>query len=454
MFKYMLMKIKIVYFAYLLQDKWEEIVLEQLEQLYSLNELYALSDIYMSVIDVSENASELEKLKYILLNRYPKIQLINIFYTNEYEYPGIKTVYELSTNNDDEYILYFHSKGVMSNSHDIRKALFEYTIANYRDAIAEFQQNKETDIVCLIPSGYGFAYFNFFWARSSYINKYCSKPENTQEYLRYERYSWELWLGNHYSNKKCINIYSPFIKRDFAYDFSIAGLLMEHIIHYKSSFLDIYNTSQFTNYLDKYKYTLSDFSKLYNICTEDLANEITDKETIHSYLDRYTNIFNNKRYNAMNLLEIGIYKGRSIQLWRDYFYNADIYGVDINDISIINNKYILNDKNIKLFTNVDAYSYEFITQNFIDKNINFDILIHDGSQTLISHISFLVKYIGLMAENGILIIESIQNINDIHILKSFVPFELEKYIEIYDLRSNKNSYDDILFVINKNKILT
>jgi len=448
------MKIKIVYFAYLLKDKWEDIVLEQLEQLYSLKELYSISDIYMSVIDVSEHATELEKLKYILLNKYPKIQLINIFYTNEYEYPGIKSVYELSTNNDDEYILYFHSKGMTSNEHDNRKTLFEYTIANYTDAIEEFQQNEDTDIVCLIPSGYGFAYYNFFWARSSFINKYCSKPENTNQYLLYEKYSWELWLGNHYSNKKCIKTYSPFIKRDFAYDFPIAGLLMDHILHYKNKFIELYNNEKFTEYLDKYKNTLSDFSKLYNICTEYLTIERSDKETIHSYLDTYENLFNNKRYNVMNLLEIGIYKGRSIQLWRDYFYNADIYGVDINDISVINNKYILNDKNIKLFTNTDAYSYEFITKNFIDKNIKFDILIHDGSQTLISHISFLVKYIGLMAENGILIIESIQNINDIHILKSFVPFELEKYIEIYDLRSKKNSYDDILFVINKNKILT
>ena len=447
------MKIKIVYFAYLLQDKWEEIVLEQLEQLYSLTELYEISDIYMSIVDVSEGSTELEKLNHLLLNKYPKIQLINIFYTNEYEYPGIKTVYELSTNNDDEYILYFHSKGVMSNSHDVRKTLFEYTIANYKDAITEFQENKDTDIVCLIPSGYGFAYFNFFWARSSYINKYCSKPQAASNNSTYERYSWELWLGNHYTNKKFINTYSPLMKRNYAYDNSNAGLIMSHLIHYKHNFFDIYNTSQITDFINKHKFPLQHFSTLENICLDKLSIETTDKKTIHSYLQIYENLFNNKRYNATNVLEIGIYKGSSIKLWRDYFYNADIYGVDINDISVINNKYILKDKNIKLFTNTDAYSYEFITQNFIDKNIKFDILIHDGSQTLISQISFLVKYIGLMAENGILIIESIQNINDIHILKSFVPFELEKYIEIYDFRSNKNTYDDVLFIINKNKTL-
>lgn len=151
----MKIKIKIVYFAYLLQDKWENIVLEQLEQLYSLTELYEISDIYMSVIDVSEDAVELAKLKNILNEKYSKIQLKNVFYTNVHEYPGIKTLYELSTNNDDEYILYFHSKGMTSNIDDIRKTLFEYTIANYADAITEFQMNNETDIGCVIPTGYG-----------------------------------------------------------------------------------------------------------------------------------------------------------------------------------------------------------------------------------------------------------------------------------------------------------
>lgn len=452
----MKIKIKIVYFAYLLQEKWEEIVLEQLEQLYSLTELYEISDIYMSVIDVSEDAVELAKLKNILNEKYSKIQLKNVFYTNVHEYPGIKTLYELSTNNDDEYILYFHSKGMTSNENDIRKTLFEYTIANYGEAITEFQMNNETDIVCIIPTGYGFAYFNFFWARSSYINKYCSKPENTEQYLRYKRYTWELWLGNHYSNKKFIKTYSPILKYNYADDFAIGGLLMEHLCHYKNNFLQLYNNKQFTNHVDKYKFTLDIFSKLDKICTDDLTTEITDKGTNNSYLQIYEKLFNNKRYNATNLLEIGICnKGRSIQLWRDYFYNADIYGVDTNDISVITNKYALNDKSIKLFTNTDVYSYEFITREFIEKNIKFDILIDNGSKSLISQISFLVKYIGLMAENGILIIKKVLSADYIQILSSFVPIELKKYIQLYHLQRDDN-YNDILnsnailFIINKN----
>ena len=56
-----------------------------------------------------------------------------------------------------------------------------------------------------------------------------------------------------------------------------------------------------------------------------------------------------------------------------------------------------------------------------------------------------------MKNNGILIIEDIQQMQFISTLKSATPEHLKQYIEIYDLRRNKNRYDDIVFCINKNK---
>ena len=56
-----------------------------------------------------------------------------------------------------------------------------------------------------------------------------------------------------------------------------------------------------------------------------------------------------------------------------------------------------------------------------------------------------------MTSKGILIIEDIQDYEWIDKLKNTTPDSLKQYIEIYDLRENKGRYDDILFVINKNK---
>ena len=58
-------------------------------------------------------------------------------------------------------------------------------------------------------------------------------------------------------------------------------------------------------------------------------NTRTDKNTTHSYLPLYGSLFKDKKETTQNILEIGIQNGGSIKLWRDYFINATIYGLDI-----------------------------------------------------------------------------------------------------------------------------
>jgi hypothetical protein len=203
------MKIKIVYFAYLVPNKWESIIMEQLNML-KLLELYNIADINMSVI--SMNTEDLELLKILLNKHFNKVNLINIYHENLYEYPGFKTIYEIAENDDNTLILYFHSKGMTSHEHDYRIKLFNYTIKNYNEYINEFINNKDLEVGCLAPSKDGFAYFNFFWVRSSYVYNYCSRPENTPEYIKHERYTWEIWLGTSYSKKQKIITFSPVIK--------------------------------------------------------------------------------------------------------------------------------------------------------------------------------------------------------------------------------------------------
>ena len=204
------MKIKIVYFIFLMPNKWIDIFFEQLNMLKALD-LYNLAEIYISVI--SESDEELNKLKVLLNDNFPKINLINVYNNNLlFEYPGIKTVYEISEDDNDTLILYFHSKGLTSNQQEIRKLLFNHTIKNYKVYIQEFINNPNLETAGMLPCRDGFINNNYFWVRSSYVHKYCSKPETTIEYLKNDRYSWEMWLGNEYSKKDKVIIWSPIIK--------------------------------------------------------------------------------------------------------------------------------------------------------------------------------------------------------------------------------------------------
>ena len=181
-------------------------------------------------------------------------------------------------------------------------------------------------------------------------------------------------------------------------------------------------------------------------------NEKTDKNTFHSYLPLYEVLLKNKKNTCKNVIEVGIKDGGSIKLWHDYFPNSKIYGCDIQDESTIWDE-IKNNDRIKLFTSINAYDPLFINQI---KDISFDFAIDDGKNTLDSMIQFINMYLPLIKEDGILIIEDVQDIKWLDILSSIVPQEYKNNIKTYDLRGIKNRYDDIVFVIDKsiNKIKT
>jgi hypothetical protein len=184
---------------------------------------------------------------------------------------------------------------------------------------------------------------------------------------------------------------------------------------------------------------------------EIVDNSRTDKNTLHSYLPLYQNLLINKKETAKNVLEIGIDKGGSIKLWSDFFTNANVYCLDIMNIDNVWEG-IKNNEKIILHTSIDAYNIDFFNTNFLNKNIRCDFMLDDGPHNLESMILFIKLYSQIMTDDGILIIEDIQSWDWIDILKNSVPENLKQFIKIYDLRSNKNRYDDIVFTIDKSNM--
>lgn len=177
-------------------------------------------------------------------------------------------------------------------------------------------------------------------------------------------------------------------------------------------------------------------------------NSRTDKNTTHSYLPLYQKLLINKKETAKNVLEIGIQTGGSIKLWRDFFTNATVYGLDIININNVWNG-IKNKEKIILHTSTDAYNNDFFITHFLNKNIKCDFMLDDGPHTLESMTQFIKLYSQIMTNDGILIIEDVQSWDWIDILKNAVPENLKQFIKVYDLRPNKGRYDDIVFTIDK-----
>jgi len=187
-------------------------------------------------------------------------------------------------------------------------------------------------------------------------------------------------------------------------------------------------------------------------------NSRTDKNTTHSYLPLYQKLLVSKKETAKNVLEVGIgdynqgvTNGGSIKLWHDYFTNANVYALDICPLERVWNG-IKNNDRILIYSSTDAYNNDFFITHLLNKNINFDFMIDDGPHSLESMIQFIKLYSQIMTDDGIIIIEDVQSWIWIDILTTTTPEHLKKYIKVYDLRSNKNRYDDIVFTIDKSNV--
>jgi len=186
-------------------------------------------------------------------------------------------------------------------------------------------------------------------------------------------------------------------------------------------------------------------------------NQRTDKNTIHSYLPLYEDLLNKKKKSAKHVMEIGIGDGHqgitnggSIKLWHDYFESATVHAAEISSIDKVWDG-IKNNDRIQLYTSTNAYDGEFVKREFVDNNIKFDMVLDDGPHTLQSMIDCITLYSPLIADDGIMIIEDVQDISWLNKLNETVPEDLKKYIRSYDLRKLKRRYDDVVFTIDKSR---
>lgn len=133
----------------------------------------------------------------------------------------------------------------------------------------------------------------------------------------------------------------------------------------------------------------------------------TDKLWAHHYEDEYERHFASLRDKPIRLLEIGIggwgsieRGGESLKSWRDYFPNASIVGLDIEDKKFLDCDRITtvkgNQSNIELLNDI-TYVYG-----------PFDIVIDDGSHIQSDILTTFKTLFPLLKPGGIYIIEDLE----------------------------------------------
>jgi len=98
----------------------------------------------------------------------------------------------------------------------------------------------------------------------------------------------------------------------------------------------------------------------------------TDKSSlVHNYVEKYEKFLSEYREKEFKLLEIGVDKGHSVKMWKEYFTKAQIYAIDILDLTHMSEERV----SIILGSQNDVKFLEGIS----DKYGPFDIIIDDGS---------------------------------------------------------------------------
>jgi hypothetical protein len=132
----------------------------------------------------------------------------------------------------------------------------------------------------------------------------------------------------------------------------------------------------------------------------------TDK-LAHGYIEFYGRHFYSIRKKKLNILEIGIggYKraqdgGESLRMWRDFFPNSIVYGIDIHD------KSPHQEKRIKIFRG-SQNDPDFLKQ-VAQVAGSFDIIIDDGSHINEHVITSFNALFPFLSGDGYYVIEDLQ----------------------------------------------
>ena len=117
------------------------------------------------------------------------------------------------------------------------------------------------------------------------------------------------------------------------------------------------------------------------------------------FLKIYEKYFSEYKDKEINIMEIGVDKGKSLKLWRNYFTKAKICGIDIAKMDF-------NIEGVDLIT-VDQTDIKSL-KNVCEKYKSFNIIIDDGSHVskhIITSFYFLFDY---LTPDGLYAVEDLQ----------------------------------------------
>ena len=138
-----------------------------------------------------------------------------------------------------------------------------------------------------------------------------------------------------------------------------------------------------------------------------MQTHTTDKaHSEHKYSDLYTMLFEARRGSVRNVTEIGVYHGRSVRIWAEYFPHAHVHGIDLPmGQRAAAKRYVENCSRVSLYY---GDSRERATPGRFGFAVeSMDLIIDDGDHLQTSNVKTLEAWWPYLRPGGIYCVEDV-----------------------------------------------
>lgn len=120
----------------------------------------------------------------------------------------------------------------------------------------------------------------------------------------------------------------------------------------------------------------------------------------HGYTEVYFDQLNDKRDKVRKVMEIGIHKGGSLRMWRDFFSLAEVYGLDNHPETLFE-----ADRIKSVFA--EQKEEASLIKSVGDIGNDFDLIVDDGSHEVEDQLLSFKVFFSIVKVGGIYAIEDV-----------------------------------------------
>ena len=339
-------------------------------------------------------------------------------FISQFKYDGLIDLIDRSSLNKQLYIIDSYRTPIERKISSFFSNISEY-VPNYKDRSCKELINifntkylndiEECHFINVIMDKYGVEKFDTF----DFKKKYVLKKKGNLVFIKIlfsNIDEWDkifssilskkiiLYHDNLTENKEYYHIYKEF--KEF---YKTKKSYITDILNNDTEF-KIYNTIEYQKkYINKYLLYSLNYNKFEEYFWSKNKKLLIDKW--HHYLKIYD--FHFKRFKNKNpkILEIGVYKGGSLEMWNSYFDGkCQIYGIDI-DKECLKIPSILKTDNIQV--DIGNQVKRKFWKKYIKDKPKFDIIIDDGGHRMQQQIITYEELIDHVSDDGIYLCEDL-----------------------------------------------